>query len=202
MHIALDSVHVSPAQHGPLNPPQSVVVVVPLPVVVVVELVVVTVVDVVVVDVVAQPLAVQASQQLSRRPVQARPSRGGRQWAASRLIEQRVTPCRFVRQQVTAPARPQVERAAQRCTKPAHDGFCSVALATDAAQDTYVPCRAAVAQSHPDATAARAAATSLRSGSVVGSHAPDARVATRNTVNRTIVDRATGTSRWRSCRTR
>jgi hypothetical protein len=84
--------------------------------VVVDEVVVVdVVVDVVVVGA-TQPPASHASQQLGTAPTHALPPFGARQASALRLVAQRVTPRRFVRQQVTAPGRPHVERAAQRRT--------------------------------------------------------------------------------------
>jgi len=83
----------------------------PLPhsVVVVVEVVVV-----VLVVVVAQPLGPQASQQLGFVPMVD----GGLQRLGSRLTLQWILPNESVRQQVTAPGFPQVERAAQRTTLP------------------------------------------------------------------------------------
>jgi hypothetical protein len=69
----------------------------------------------------AQPLAVQASQQLSAAPRHALPPAGGVQRAGSVRMLHLVTPLR-VRQQVEAPGRPQTERATQRRTVPRHDG--------------------------------------------------------------------------------
>lgn len=65
----------------------------------------------------------QASQQLGAVPTLAEPPDGARQSAGSRLIEHDFFPFRDVRQQVTKPGCPQVERAAQRFTAPAHARF-------------------------------------------------------------------------------
>lgn len=62
-----------------------------------------------VVVVVAQPLGVQASQQLTACPTHSDPPLGGRHFVASPLIEQVVTLFPVVRQQVTNPGLPQVE---------------------------------------------------------------------------------------------
>jgi hypothetical protein len=94
--------------------------------------VVVVAVDVVVV-VVAQPLAPQASQQLANDPTHAAPPAGERQTPSLRLIAQVVFPDLRVRQHVTNPGLPHVERAAQRITTPAQSGFASVAFACAAA---------------------------------------------------------------------
>ena len=72
---------------------------------------------------VTQPPCWHASQQLGKLPVQAEPPDGALQRSAERLIAQRVLLREFVRQHVTAPARPHVERAAQRSTWPRHAGF-------------------------------------------------------------------------------
>jgi hypothetical protein len=56
--------------------------------------------------------------------------------AALFLIEHVVTPLAFVRQQVTKPGRPHVERDAHRFTCPAQLLFTSVAFAWPAAQLT------------------------------------------------------------------
>lgn len=66
----------------------------------------------------AQPLSVQASQQLEKAPVQALPPAGAMQWSLSRLVLHFVVPDALVRQQVTNPGFPQVERAAHRFTAP------------------------------------------------------------------------------------
>jgi hypothetical protein len=78
--------------------------------------VVVVVVDVVVVVGDTQPPDPHASQQLGTEPTHALPPFGARQASAVRFVAHRVTPRRFVRQHVTAPGRPHVERAAQRRT--------------------------------------------------------------------------------------
>jgi hypothetical protein len=57
-----------------------------------------------------------ASQQLVTVPTHAMPPLGARQRAASFFTLQRCRPAALVRQQATAPTRPQVERAAQRFT--------------------------------------------------------------------------------------
>ena len=86
---------------------------------------VVEVVDVLVVVDVEVVLGTQsppphASQQLDTGPTHAVPAFGARQRAASFFTLQRSRPAALVRQQVTAPARPQVDRAAQRFTAPLH----------------------------------------------------------------------------------
>src|SRR4051794_17551827 len=63
-----------------------------------------------------QPLGPHASQQLGNSPAHAVPPRGARQWSRSRLMWHEVTPRAVVRQQATAPAFPQDERVAHRCT--------------------------------------------------------------------------------------
>jgi hypothetical protein len=73
--------------------------------------VVLVVVEVVVVDVVvAQPPPPHASQQLEYAPTQALPPVDAVQRDASRRTLQRVVPSAFVRQHVTAPGLPHVER--------------------------------------------------------------------------------------------
>jgi len=64
----------------------------------------------------AQPEAVQASQQLVNCPTQAVPPRGATHLVASRLGRQLVLPAAVIRQHVTKPGLPQMERAAQRLT--------------------------------------------------------------------------------------
>ncbi len=82
-----------------------------------VVVVVVLVVVVVVVDGTVQPpLASQASQQLATSPTHALPPRGARHVAALGLTLHLALPFAVVRQQVTAPGRPQVDFAAQRST--------------------------------------------------------------------------------------
>jgi hypothetical protein len=73
------------------------------------------VVVLVVVVVTAQPVAPQASQQLVADPTHACPPPGARQ-DARRLMVHFAGPPGFVRQQVTVPGLPQVERDAHRRT--------------------------------------------------------------------------------------
>jgi hypothetical protein len=112
------------------------VVVVAGPVSVVLVVVLVLVVLDVELVVVAQPLAPQASQQLSKTPVHAPPPRGALQRSGARTIEHLVLPFACVRQHVAAPGRPHVEREAQRTTVLRQDGFASAADAADLAQAT------------------------------------------------------------------
>jgi len=67
-----------------------------------------------------QPPCSHASQQLGNSPTQALPPRGGLQDPARRLMLHVVLPLASVRQQVTAPALPQVDWSAQPTTTPAH----------------------------------------------------------------------------------
>jgi hypothetical protein len=60
----------------------------------------------------------QESQQLGTVPVHALPPFGARQRVASLFTLQRSLPAAVVRQQVTAPGRPHVDRVAQRFTVP------------------------------------------------------------------------------------
>lgn len=71
----------------------------------------------------AQPLAVQASQQLAQLPTHAAPPGGALQWLASRLIRHRVTPAEVLTQHDIAPGLPQIDRVAQRSTNPLQRGF-------------------------------------------------------------------------------
>src|SRR5437667_12819564 len=127
------SSHSSPGSSMPL--PHSVVVVV-------------EVVVVVLVVVVAQPLGPQASQQLGFVPMVD----GGLQRLGSRLTLQWILPSESVRQQVTAPGLPQVERDAQRTTLPLQVrgslNASTSAFATPATHFTYAPWVTAVAQLH------------------------------------------------------
>jgi hypothetical protein len=116
----------------------------------------------------AQPPVVQASQQLAKLPTHAEPPIGALQLAALDFVEHFVAPAAVVRQQVTNPGFPQVDRAAQLTTNPLQLWFIRVAFACAAAHLTNVPWFAAPAQSQV-ATAARAAATSAASAPV-GSH--------------------------------
>jgi hypothetical protein len=59
-----------------------------------------------------------ASQQLVADPTQAVPPFGGVHRSAEALVLQRVLPFALVRQQVTKPGLPHVDRAAQRVTRP------------------------------------------------------------------------------------
>ena len=84
-----------------------------------------------------------ASQQLGTDPTHAVPPRGGLQADSLLLIEQLMSPLRSVRQQVTKPGLPQVDRAAQRTTASLHscrsDPSFTAASARCATQLTYVP---------------------------------------------------------------
>jgi len=71
-----------------------------------------------VVLVVAHPPSKQASQQLGTTPTQALPPVGATQWAGLRFTLQTVSPVGLVRQHVTKPGLPHVDRAAQRMTEP------------------------------------------------------------------------------------
>lgn len=129
----------------------------------------VDVLDVVVVDVVVgtQSPPPHASQQLGTVPTQAVPPLGARQRAASLFTLQRKPPETLVRQQVTAPARPHVERAAQRLTAPLHSvRSCPRAtrvVSTPEAQLTYAPWVAMPTQSQVASIAVRAAVVALAS---------------------------------------
>ena len=81
----------------------------------------------------AQPLAVQASQQLDLRPTQAEPPLGAVQELIECLVLQVVLPFEFVRQQVTKPALPQVDCAAHFTTAPLQLLLSRVAFACPAA---------------------------------------------------------------------
>jgi hypothetical protein len=104
-----------------------------------------------------------ASQQLDVCPTVADPPCGAVQAAAFRLMLQRDLPCAFVRQQVTNPGLPQVDRAAHVVISERHWGRrfppWTAAFATCATQLTYPPWLAALAQSHCAAACARTAAT-------------------------------------------
>ncbi len=90
---------------------------------------VVVVVVVLVVVVVAQPDAVHASQQLANCPTHALPPFGLAQGVVLLLIEHLVTPFAAVRQQLTKPGFPQVERAAHLFTNRRQLLFARTALA-------------------------------------------------------------------------
>ena len=74
----------------------------------------------------AQPLAVHASQQLEWTPTHADPSFGALQWSALDFVEHFVVPFDVVRQQVTNPGLPQVDRAAHLVMVPLQLLFTSV----------------------------------------------------------------------------
>src|SRR5438876_1039190 len=115
-------------------------------VVVVVDAVVVVVVTVVVVVVVVLPggghvpPGPHASQQLDADPTHAELPLGGRH-LPSRLILHFVSPSSLVRQQVTKPGRPQVDRSAHRSTTSSHasrsNPASTAASATSSTQLTY-----------------------------------------------------------------
>jgi hypothetical protein len=86
--------------------------------------------------VVAQPPAVHASQQLASWPTHAEPPLGAAHFAELLLIEHFVVPLLVVRQQVTKPDLPHVERAAHRLTKRAQLSLVRTACACCAAQLT------------------------------------------------------------------
>ena len=91
----------------------------------------------------AQPPDTQASQQLGRCPTHAVPFLDGLQSAALLFVPHVVVPFAVVRQQVTKPGFPQVDRAAQCFTAPLHC-FGSVpaftaSFATRVAQRTKAP---------------------------------------------------------------
>jgi len=151
---------------------------------------VVTVVVVVVVVVgAAHPPATHASQQLGALPTQACPPDGGRHPAASDFLVQRVSPRAFVRQQVTNPGRPQVERAAHATTARRHSLDSSeAARATSPTHRTYAPWLVAAAHGHATYALARVVATA---GSV---HAANARAGAK----RPVTHSATSDRRERS----
>ena len=91
---------------------------------------------VVVVVVIAQPPIPQASQQLVNTPTHAEPPLGATHFAGSRLIEHLVTPVLVVRQQVTKPGLPQVERDAHFLTNLAQLLLVRTASACCSAQRT------------------------------------------------------------------
>src|SRR5437870_6661481 len=120
--------------------PGAVVVVAPGAVVVVGTAVVLVTVGTVVV---VLPGAPHASQQLGADPTNADPPLGGLQAAALRLIEHVVLSLALVRQQVTAPERPQVDCDAQYSTASSHSSRSSPSATASAAplatQFTYLP---------------------------------------------------------------
>jgi len=148
--------------------PQSVVVVVE---VVVLVLIVVVEVLVVVVVVLGHPLGPQASQQLGLAPMVA----GGLQRVASRRMLQWIFPTESVRQQVTKPGLPQVERAAQRTTLDLQGrgsrNASTSPLATPATHRTYWPWLVAAAQGHWISALSRVAQTAAMSVHVASARA-------------------------------
>jgi hypothetical protein len=86
--------------------------------------------------VVAQPVAVQASQQLANRPTQAEPPLDVAHLAGSLLMEHRVVPRLFVRQQVTKPTRPQIDRDAHLLTNRVQSLLTRATFACPSAQRT------------------------------------------------------------------
>ena len=102
--------------------------------------VMVVVLVVVVVVVTVQPPLPHASQQLGADPTHTCPPLGALHDDARRFTVHLVVPFDFVRQHVTAPGFPQVERAAQRRTADWHCGgswwFAARSVATAAAQLT------------------------------------------------------------------
>jgi len=118
-----------------------------------------------------QPSGPHASQQLGKLPTQALPPDGALHAAAWRLMLHVVLPLASVRQQVTAPALPQVDLAAHTTTRSSHSGrsdpsstACSVTRST---QSTYLPWFVALAQSQASSAAARVAATASSSPGTV-----------------------------------
>src|SRR5881628_2582512 len=117
----------------------------------------------------AQPVAVQASQQLGWFPAHALPPAGA--WSVQAgellLVLHFVVPLDLVLQQVTKPGFPHVERAAHFLTAPRHAFGSEVfAFTWCATHDTYCPWLLAVVQpaggvcwSHAWSAAARAAST-------------------------------------------
>jgi hypothetical protein len=165
-HLSPDA-HVPP-QVGYVPPPtqatKGIVVVVVLEVVVPVPFGAVVVVTLVVV-LAAQPLATQASQQLAKSPAHAVSFARGVHPATLRFTAQRVRP-RRVRQQVTAPGRPHVERAAHARTARRQAGESaspSPGPVNVRTHSRYAARLDAPAQSQPTAIAARAPANAAAS---------------------------------------
>jgi hypothetical protein len=136
----------------------------------VVATVVVTDVDVDgVVDVVVgrahSPPVPHAAQQLGTDPTQEAPPDGARHCAALFLMLHFVLPLRVVRQQVTAPGRPHVERDAQRATSARQSAgrrpSATAPAMTAAAQCTKTWRDGAVSQAHCSSTSARTSAAAL-----------------------------------------
>src|SRR5439155_10371809 len=108
-----------------------------------------------------QPPLEHASQQLDTAPTHALPPAGARHRSAFRLMLHRVWPLASVRQHVTYPSRPQVERLAHETSWLRHASRTvpsrTTRLAAWAMHATYAPWLSADAQSHSAAMAARAA---------------------------------------------
>jgi hypothetical protein len=138
----------------------------------------------------------QASQQLGWSLTQALPPGGGVQVPALLRMPHLRSPPAFVPQQATAPARPQIERTAQRTTALRHCRRSCLAatasFATVATQCTYCAWRSADPQSHRSAAAERVAATASASpdrsphaaklGGAASKREPATKPATRNRV--------------------
>jgi hypothetical protein len=108
----------------------------------------------------AQPLDVQASQQLDLVLTHDFPPIGAVQCVAFDFVEHFVTPMEFVRQQVTKFGLPQVDFAAHFTTTPMQLLFDRFALACSPAHFTYWPWFVNEPQTQFVLTAVRAAATS------------------------------------------
>jgi hypothetical protein len=115
----------------------------------------------------AQPPRTHPVQQLANMLVQAVPPVGGWHSPSLDLIEHLVWPLLSVRQQVTAPGRPQVDRSAHSTTFPRQSWGkrCAFArcFATAAAQETKASLLGALSQPHWSCAASSAAATAARS---------------------------------------
>jgi len=110
-----------------------------------------------------RPPAPHASQQLGAEPTHAVPPIGPLHSSALSLILHLRLPSTCVRQQVTAPSRPQVDFVAQRTTFSLHGGRSDLAsiaaFVTWLTQLMYLSCSVALAQSHCSSAIARTAAT-------------------------------------------
>lgn len=121
-----------------------------------------------------QPWSI-ASHKLAKELTQAVPPAGARHFAAG-VMAHCVSPCEPVVQQIAFPARPQLERWAQRIaacipcleSRPAESAFM-----VRPTQRRYPRCEEALAQSHCASASARVAAASSRSaGSIRGNAFP------------------------------
>src|SRR5262245_18706498 len=168
-------------QNGMVPPQASAIVEVTVVVVVVVVLVVGT----------THPPAPHASQQLANTPTHALPPSGAVHRPGSRFVLHRGLPPGRVRQQVTAPGLPHVERAAQRLTAPLQDigsvPAVARALAIPAAHATYVPCGTVSLHVQSAATWMRASATACASPGM-SPHRANAVLATRDTPSSRAVE--------------